>query len=125
MPNENLPPCKLPESPIGCPLDSLLRLLMGQWTTYILWTFHTIGPQRFGELKRNVSGISAKVLTERLKMLEEAGVIYRQVQPTNPPQVTYGPTKRAFELFDALEGLNTVARSWMGIEAEPLEKSCV
>ena len=49
-----------------CPMDALLRLLMGPWTTYILWVLRTTNePVRFGELKRRVPGISAKVLTER------------------------------------------------------------
>ena len=46
-----------------CPMDALLRLLMGPWTTYILWVLRTTNePVRFGELKRRVPGISAKVL---------------------------------------------------------------
>ena len=59
----------VPKSPVGCPMDSLLRLLMGPWTTYILWVLRSNGPTRFGELKRKVPGVSAKVLTERLRML--------------------------------------------------------
>ena len=78
----------MPQSPTKCPMDSLLRLLMGPWTTYILWVLHSNGPTRFGELKRRVAGISAKMLTERLRMLEESGVVHRDHQPTVPPQVT-------------------------------------
>ena len=67
----------LPKSSMGCPMDAILRLLMGQWTTYILWVLRNDGPTRFGELKRKVSGISAKVLTERLRLLEHAEIIER------------------------------------------------
>ena len=52
---------------VSCPMDFILRMLMGPWTTYILYNLRTHGPQRFGELKRRVSGISAKMLTERLR----------------------------------------------------------
>eukprot|EP01036_Dinobryon_divergens_P044516 gene44516-59402_t len=55
---------------VTCPMDFILRMLMGPWTTYILYNLRTHGPQRFGELKRRVSGISAKMLTERLRTLE-------------------------------------------------------
>ncbi|MBU2824049.1 helix-turn-helix transcriptional regulator, partial [Acidithiobacillus ferrooxidans] len=55
-----------------CPMDALLRLLMGPWTTYILWTLRQRGPTRFGMLKREVRGISSRMLTERLRTLEEA-----------------------------------------------------
>src|SRR6478672_2922856 len=96
----------------GCPMDRLLRLLTGPWTTYILWVLRTKGPTRFGELKRSVPGISAKMLTERLRMLEEARVIFRHYEPTIPPQVTYGLAARGEELREALDKLNEVSRRW-------------
>ena len=102
----------LPDSPIGCPMDSLLRLLTGPWTSYILYVLRNHGPSRFGELKRHVGSISAKVLTERLRALEEAGVIYRHYEPTIPPQVTYGLDKRGKELESILDMLNAIARRW-------------
>ena len=38
----------------SCPMDFILRMLMGPWTTYILSNLKTHGPQRFGELKRDI-----------------------------------------------------------------------
>ena len=102
----------LPDSPVGCPMDAILRLLMGPWTTYILWVLCSNGPTRFGELKRRVPGISGKMLTERLRMLEQAGVIFRHYTPTIPPQVTYGLTARGSELRAVLDDLNAVGRRW-------------
>jgi DNA-binding HxlR family transcriptional regulator len=101
----------------GCPMDSLLRLLTGPWTTYILWVLRSRGPTRFGELKRSVPGISAKMLTERLRMLEEARVIFRHYEPTIPPQVTYGLAPRGEELRGALDMLNEVALRWQTEDA--------
>lgn len=106
----------LPRSPVGCPMDSLLRLLMGPWTTYILWVLRSNGPTRFGELKRRVAGVSAKMLTERLRMLEEAGVVFRDCQPTVPPQVTYGLTARGEELRQGLDALSQIAASWQAAD---------
>ena len=111
MPNRSLKP-KLPKSPSGCPMDSLLRLLMGQWTCYILWVLCTNGPLRFGELKRNVPGLSSKVLTDRLRMLEESRIIFRDHHPSIPPQVTYGLTERGKELLTALDELFEIAKRW-------------
>lgn len=96
----------------GCPMDSLLRTLMGPWTTYILWILRSQGAQRFGELKRKVPGISAKVLTERLRMLEAAGLISRHHEPTIPPQVTYALAARGQELSGILDTLNAIALRW-------------
>ncbi len=101
----------------GCPLDSLLRMLMGPWTTYILWVLRSNGPTRFGELKRRVAGVSAKVLTERLRMLQEAGIIHRHFQPTIPPQVTYSLAPRGDELREVLDALNGIARRWQQADA--------
>ena len=81
----------------ACPMDAILRLLMGPWTTYIIWILSTQGPLRFGALKRAVPGISTRVLTERLRMLERAGVVWREQSQTIPPAVTYGLTERGRE----------------------------
>jgi DNA-binding HxlR family transcriptional regulator len=87
---------------------------MGPWTTYILWVLRSNGPTRFGELKRRVAGVSAKVLTARLRMLEQAEVIERHYAPTIPPQVTYALAQRGRELSEVLDRINALARSWHG-----------
>jgi DNA-binding HxlR family transcriptional regulator len=97
-------------------MDALLRLLMGPWTTYILWVLRSNGPTRFGELKRRVAGVSAKVLSERLRMLVEAGVVHRQFEATIPPQVTYSMTVRGEELREVLDRLNEVAVRWQAAD---------
>ncbi|HEX6979985.1 MAG TPA: helix-turn-helix domain-containing protein [Alphaproteobacteria bacterium] len=112
----------LPCSPMGCPMDAILRLLMGPWTTYILWVLRTNGPTRFGELKRRVNGISAKVLTQRLRMLEEAEVIRRHYEPTIPPQVTYALAPRGVELTEVLDRLDAIARAWHAEDAGKLDR---
>ena len=103
---------KLPNSPAGCPLDALLRVLSGPWTIYILCRLHQNGPTRFGQLKRQLVGISSKMLTERLRTLERAEIIYRDHHPTVPPQVTYGLTEEGRELTTVLDQLNTLAQQW-------------
>jgi DNA-binding HxlR family transcriptional regulator len=102
----------LPRSEMGCPMDAILRLLMGPWTTYILWVLRSHGPSRFSELKRRVSGISAKVLTERLRTLEAAEIIERRHHPDNPAKITYATAQRGQELFPVLDQLNSLARGW-------------
>ena len=95
-----------------CPMDAILRLLMGPWTTYILWVLRNDGPTRFGALKRKVTGISAKILTERLRLLEQAEIIQRHYKPTIPPQVTYSLSRRGHELAPILDQLDAVGRRW-------------
>ena len=101
----------------SCPMDFILRMLMGPWTTYILYNLRTHGPQRFGELKRRVTGISAKMLTERLRTLEGAGLLKRDYEATIPPKVTYSLTARGHELDEVLGGLADVAIRWQAEDA--------
>jgi DNA-binding HxlR family transcriptional regulator len=95
-----------------CPLETLLSKLSGQWTLYILWVLDTNGSLRFGELRRKVDGISTKVLTDRLRMLEALELIHRHYEPTIPPQVTYTLAKRGKELATALNPLYELAVQW-------------
>ncbi|QMS91873.1 helix-turn-helix transcriptional regulator [Nostoc edaphicum CCNP1411] len=106
------------KNPDACPISILMSLLSGPWTMYILWVLGNSGPTRFGALKRQVEGISTKMLTERLRMLEAAEIIYRQYEPTIPPQVTYGLTERGQELIDVLHQLNALAERWYGSEQQ-------
>lgn len=115
----------LPNKSTSCPVTALTNLLIGPWTLYILWILRSKGPTRFGALKRQLEGISSKVLTEKLRMLEEAEVIYRLYEPTIPPQVTYGLTERAQDLIVVLDQLEAVAHKWYAKEQniEPLAKA--
>ena len=97
-----------------CAVGALLRVLEGPWTTYVLWVLSSQGPQRFGRLRRALQGISAKVLTERLRLLEREGVVSRTYRPTIPPEVTYALTERGCQLAGALDALNAVALRWYG-----------
>lgn len=108
----------LPISPAGCPLDALLRVLSGPWTIYILCRLHQNGPTRFGQLKRQLIGISSKMLTERLRTLEKAEIIYRHHNPTVPPQVTYWLTEEGKELTTVLDQLNMLAQQWADARVE-------
>ncbi|MCU0565474.1 MAG: helix-turn-helix transcriptional regulator [Oculatellaceae cyanobacterium Prado106] len=100
--------------PKCCPLETLLDQISGQWTLYILWILSTQGDLRFGMLRRSVDGISTKVLTERLRSLEAAGLVFRHYEPTIPPQVTYGLSDRGKELFEVLDRLYNLAVRWYG-----------
>jgi Predicted transcriptional regulators len=99
-----------------CPMSKLMHLLSGPWTIYILWILGKNGPTRFGSLKRQITGVSSKVLTERLRMLEDSGLIYREYEATIPPQVTYGITPRTLELTPVLDELAAIAQSWYGVD---------
>ncbi|MBA3921245.1 MAG: helix-turn-helix transcriptional regulator [Nostocaceae cyanobacterium] len=106
-----------------CPTSVMANLLGGAWTLHILWILRSNGPTRFGALKRQLEGISSKILTERLRMLEEAEVVYRIYEPMIPPQVTYGLTERAQDLIIVLDQLEAIAHKWYAQEQQRIEPS--
>jgi DNA-binding HxlR family transcriptional regulator len=111
------------KDPSPCPISILIAVLSGPWTMCILWVLFTSGPTRFGVLKRRVEGVSTKVLTERLRMLEQKGILYRHYEPTVPPQVTYGLTESGQKLVVILKQLNDLAQHAYTDQLVVLQKS--
>lgn len=97
-----------------CAIGGLLELVTRPWTLHILWALSHNGPMRFGVLKRQVEGISSRVLTERLRTLEGAGFIFRHYEQTIPPSVTYGITDRMNDLEKVFAQLEGLSRKWQG-----------
>src|ERR1019366_4985734 len=102
------------QTPSPCAIGGLLELLTRPWTLHILWSLSTNGPMRFGVLRKNVAGISSRVLTERLRTLEEKGFVFRHYEQTIPPAVTYGITDRMKDIEKVLAQLEGLARKWQG-----------
>ncbi|MFD9392734.1 winged helix-turn-helix transcriptional regulator [Streptomyces sp. NPDC060000] len=73
----------------ACPIAPVVDIVFSRWTTPILWTLHTHGRQRFGELERRITNITPKVLTQRLRQLERDGLVVRTYHPEVPPRVEY------------------------------------
>jgi DNA-binding HxlR family transcriptional regulator len=96
----------------------LLEVLTRPWTMHILWALSMNGPTRFGVLRKNVAGISSRVLTERLRTLEDKGFVFRHYEPTIPPAVTYGITERMKDIQKVLALLEGMARKWSAEEAK-------
>jgi Predicted transcriptional regulators len=103
---------KCGETPIPCAINCLLGTLTKPWIMQILWVLGNDGPTRFGALRRKVEGISARVLAERLKLLEERGFVYRKYEPTIPPAVTYGLTNRTSEMDPVLKQMAQLGQKW-------------
>lgn len=72
---------------------------------------------RFGALRRAIAGISSRVLTERLRELEEKRFVYRDYKPTIPPQVSYRLTERMEAFHVIMSQLDTLSRAWADEDA--------
>ena len=76
----------------GCSVEEAMHLLGGRWRL-LLVSYLVNGPKRFSELRRDVPGISQRMLTLDLRALEEAGLVRRKVYPTVPLKVEYALTE--------------------------------
>ena len=85
----------------SCGLDVALAVMGGKWKPLILYHL-AAGPQRFGDLKRSVAGISEKVLIQQLRELTAAGVLIRHDYQRVPPMVDYTMTAFGLTLARAL-----------------------
>jgi DNA-binding HxlR family transcriptional regulator len=75
----------------------------------VIWYLRD-GALRFGDLRRSLPGVSAKVLTTRLRELELRGVLSRRVLPSSPPAVEYELTPLGRDLLPVLESIASVGK---------------
>ncbi|MCH5531440.1 helix-turn-helix transcriptional regulator [Pseudomonas syringae pv. syringae] len=87
-----------------CAVAACMWLLGGVWTPNLLWSL-SAGPRRFGELRVDIPGISAKMLSVRRKEMEEKGVVVRTVLATSPPSAEYSLSELGLELLPAIEAI--------------------
>ncbi|MEV0403890.1 helix-turn-helix domain-containing protein [Actinoallomurus sp. NPDC050550] len=89
----------------NCPVEITLGALRGRWTPLILGEFLRSGELSYSQLAAALTGLSDKVLSERLAQLTEAGILERRRTPAWPPRVTYALTDRGRALAPVLEAL--------------------
>jgi DNA-binding HxlR family transcriptional regulator len=95
---------RAPAPPQGCAITVCVRFLRGAWTVNILWYLKN-QPRRFTELKSDLRTISSKVLVQRLRRLENDGLVRRTRATTSPPSIEYALTELGQELQPALDSL--------------------
>ncbi len=85
-----------------CPVKTTAEIIEGKWTTLVVRELLP-GKKRFSEIQRALEGISPKVLTSRLRLLESKGLITRTVYPTIPPTTEYALTELGQRLEKVLQ----------------------
>ncbi len=90
-----------------CPVEATLMLMGDRWKLLIVRELLK-GTMRFGELKKSLPGISQKVLTQHLRIMEEYGLVHREVYPVVPPKVEYSLT----ELGRSLKSIHDAMWAW-------------
>jgi DNA-binding HxlR family transcriptional regulator len=96
-----------------CPrYEHAIQLLGKRWTGLLLYTLLN-GPQRFCELTATVEGLSDRVLSDRLRELEEEGVVERIVYPQIPVRVEYQLTEKGKAFGPVVEAIHKWAEVWV------------
>ena len=88
----------------ACPVEITMGLIDDKWKVLIVRDLLT-GTKRFGELKKSVTGITQKVLTNNLKQMEKDGLLKRKAYPEVPPRVEYTLTKTGLSLKPILDSM--------------------
>ncbi|WP_425298434.1 winged helix-turn-helix transcriptional regulator [Nocardia abscessus] len=104
-----------------CGLDATLAVLNGKWKMMILWPLSE-RPHRFGELRRQVPGVTEKVLTTQLRELEADGIVHREVYDEMIPRVEYSLTPLGELLNRALLPLEAWGREHLMDESVPSDR---
>jgi DNA-binding HxlR family transcriptional regulator len=95
-----------------CPdFHAAIELIGKRWTGAIVSTL-TERPMRFGELRKAIPGLSDRLLSQRLRELEEEGLVEREVEAGTPVRVTYSLTEVGEDLGPALGELKAWAKRW-------------
>jgi DNA-binding HxlR family transcriptional regulator len=105
---------------IVCPVETFLGMISNKWKVEIIW--HLLkGKQRFGELRRNVVGISQKVLTDNLRDMEKDGLLKRTIYAEIPPRVEYSLSPLGKSLNKVLDAIGDWGMWYLG-ERHPGKK---
>lgn len=95
-----------------CPVARTAAIISGKWTLLIIRDLSS-GVKRFNQLERSLHGISPKTLSERLRSLEEEGIISRQTFAEVPPRVEYSLTEKGRDLVILIESMRTYGKRWL------------
>ena len=88
----------------ACPVEITMGLIGEKWKVLIIRDLLT-GKKRFGELKKSVTGITQKVLTNNLRQMEASGLVKRKVYAEVPPRVEYSLTETGLSLKPVLDSM--------------------
>lgn len=95
-----------------CPVARTAEIISGKWTLLIIRDLAS-GVKRFNQLERSLQGISPKTLSERLRSLEEEGIITRQMFAEVPPRVEYSLTEKGQDLVYVIESMRNYGERWL------------
>ncbi|MDC3418211.1 winged helix-turn-helix transcriptional regulator [Aquibacillus salsiterrae] len=97
-----------------------LSVIEGKWKLIILCHLGLKGMKRFGELKKLIPTVTQKMLTNKLRELENDGLVHREVYPVVPPKVEYSLTEQGEHLLPILHMLEVWGSNYLKTKSEIL-----
>ena len=96
-----------------CPkMETTLELLGKKWIALIVFALLS-GPKKFSEMEKFIPGLSARMLTERLKELELKEIIVKNVYPETPVRIEYILSQKGVDLTSAFNAIGEWAEKWV------------
>jgi DNA-binding HxlR family transcriptional regulator len=107
-------PAELEYTPSNCHARDVLARVGDTWSVYVIHILGDAKTLRFSELRREVDGISQRMLTVTLRGLERDGLVIRTVYPEIPPRVEYSLTPLGVTLRQLIRGMVEWAGDHLG-----------
>jgi DNA-binding HxlR family transcriptional regulator len=109
-----------PTSRSACPIANALDLLGDRWTLLVIRDLLFVGKRRFGDFVSSPEGIPTNILSDRLRRLEESGVVEKVPYQARPTRYEYQLTAKGRDLFPVLRALiDWAARHLPGVASPP------
>jgi DNA-binding HxlR family transcriptional regulator len=101
-----------------CSVAACAEILGAKWTAVLVHDLSE-GPRRFTELEHSCRGISPRTLSERLRALEQEGIVVRRSYTESPPRVEYELTQKGEDLLPIIDEMRRFGHAWL-VEDETL-----
>jgi DNA-binding HxlR family transcriptional regulator len=95
-----------------CSVACTAEIIGAKWTAVLVHDLSE-GPRRFSELERACPGISPRTLSERLRVLEEEGILFRRSYAESPPRVEYELTAKGEALLPIISEMSRFGHEWL------------
>jgi DNA-binding HxlR family transcriptional regulator len=95
-----------------CSVASCAEIIGAKWTALLVHDMSE-GPRRFSQLEHSCAGISPRTLSERLRALEDEGIVARESYPESPPRVEYELTDKGIALLPIIDAMRAFGREWL------------
>jgi DNA-binding HxlR family transcriptional regulator len=95
-----------------CSVAACAEIIGAKWTALLVHDLSE-GPRRFSQLEHSCAGISPRTLSERLRALEDEGIVVRRSYAESPPRVEYALTDKGEALLPIIDAMREFGHEWL------------